>query len=482
MVGRNDPCPCGSGKKYKKCCERVITFSSAEKARELRDSRLKNELLLNLNQWFLARCSPEMQLEWADRFKKLLRFPLDQPIPRDFFFSFRFWLLFDAPCLNRKRPVESWMSTIRNAPAKERLARNFCNAPFTCYEIKEIREEGMLFRSLIDDVEYEVKKGETVPREKLVFTRLIRMGNRYELFGPYTSFVHEMRGEILVQLEKYTHQRDEHQDFTARENGWRVLGWSIQRAKELEKMEKLASSPPEILESMKETPFWGTMEPKGEDQVLPGRIMQHLEQFFVSHVARLQKGTQAFYSRSLDLLYKYLSIRYGQSFDWSVLNEDALVHFLSFWYLDHTKTSPNGSKIFLNTLKHLFRWLEAEGITDVYQTFKKVYVLLIRSLPTTVEAKNWIKENAIVPEYRGSSGGEPSGMYMLAVSSTGPVLFVEDKWVPVHLLGFPDIYADNRFWVRGCIEVKSSGCYFTKVEGVYPMILIDKQLQVLGQK
>jgi SWIM/SEC-C metal-binding protein len=23
-VGRNDPCPCGSGKKYKKCCGRTI--------------------------------------------------------------------------------------------------------------------------------------------------------------------------------------------------------------------------------------------------------------------------------------------------------------------------------------------------------------------------------------------------------------------------------------------------------------------------
>ena len=23
-VGRNDPCPCGSGKKYKKCCMRII--------------------------------------------------------------------------------------------------------------------------------------------------------------------------------------------------------------------------------------------------------------------------------------------------------------------------------------------------------------------------------------------------------------------------------------------------------------------------
>ena len=25
-VGRNDPCPCGSGKKYKKCCGKKIVF------------------------------------------------------------------------------------------------------------------------------------------------------------------------------------------------------------------------------------------------------------------------------------------------------------------------------------------------------------------------------------------------------------------------------------------------------------------------
>lgn len=24
-IGRNDPCPCGSGKKYKKCCGNVVT-------------------------------------------------------------------------------------------------------------------------------------------------------------------------------------------------------------------------------------------------------------------------------------------------------------------------------------------------------------------------------------------------------------------------------------------------------------------------
>ena len=29
-VGRNDPCPCGSGKKYKKCCSETGTLILAE--------------------------------------------------------------------------------------------------------------------------------------------------------------------------------------------------------------------------------------------------------------------------------------------------------------------------------------------------------------------------------------------------------------------------------------------------------------------
>ncbi len=29
-VGRNDPCPCGSGKKYKKCCEEKVKHKKFE--------------------------------------------------------------------------------------------------------------------------------------------------------------------------------------------------------------------------------------------------------------------------------------------------------------------------------------------------------------------------------------------------------------------------------------------------------------------
>jgi len=34
--GRNDPCPCGSGKKYKKCCGATIPIASAESVHDVR--------------------------------------------------------------------------------------------------------------------------------------------------------------------------------------------------------------------------------------------------------------------------------------------------------------------------------------------------------------------------------------------------------------------------------------------------------------
>lgn len=42
-IGRNDPCPCGSGKKYKKCCAEISSTSAPKKA--LTEAKTKAELL-----------------------------------------------------------------------------------------------------------------------------------------------------------------------------------------------------------------------------------------------------------------------------------------------------------------------------------------------------------------------------------------------------------------------------------------------------
>lgn len=43
-VGRNDPCPCGSGKKYKKCCEERLSHRKKFQASVLPSPRSSNTL------------------------------------------------------------------------------------------------------------------------------------------------------------------------------------------------------------------------------------------------------------------------------------------------------------------------------------------------------------------------------------------------------------------------------------------------------
>ena len=48
-IGRNDPCPCGSGKKYKKCCGKDLQEDAMETVYDLRESVKKlNENLKTL--------------------------------------------------------------------------------------------------------------------------------------------------------------------------------------------------------------------------------------------------------------------------------------------------------------------------------------------------------------------------------------------------------------------------------------------------
>jgi hypothetical protein len=265
----------------------------------------------------------------------------------------------------------------------------------------------------------------------------------------------EDRGEIPVPLEDDHPQEEELQDFPVRESE---------------------------SESIHITSFWPTIETRAEEQILSQRIMHQLEQFFLEHVAPLQKRTQAFYSESLELLHQYLSIYYGKKFDWLMINEDVLLHFLGVWYVDHGKISANRCKIFLNTLKHLFRWLQVKEISDVYQIFKKGYPLLLHALPMTVEVRKWLLQHATPLERRQGKKITSSEMYMLAILSTGPVVRVEERWISIPLPDFRFTWTDHRFWVKGSIEMGKFDCYFTQIEGVYPLILLDEPLQALGNK
>jgi|GEM_PF-5348088 len=366
--------------------------------------------------------------------------------------------------INRKYFGKDW----RNCHHRVLLLENAFNSDesYTCKEFQNIREFNRLFRSLISGV-----VGQKAWANELL-SAMRRSYHRYdqdELIHPYTSFVHEMRGEILVQLEKYNRFEEDSQEFTTRGNGWRVFGWSIKRDKGLEKIEKIVASQ-EIL-SVKDL----SAQPRRKQEVGPqtglsSEVLGHFDQFYMTCVAPLQRKTQTLYGKSMELLYQYLSMRFGKSFHWSMLNEEVLIHFLSIWYLDTNRPSPVASKVFLNTLKRLFQWLYEENISDVYKNFKRVYIALIRNLPITIEARKWLRENGVHPKYRHQQDKKKTKLYQLRTSSSGPVIFIDKKWKPIKLSGFPPIWAENTFWVRGAVVKEGKQLAFCQIDNVYPYV------------
>ena len=65
-IGRNAPCPCGSGKKYKKCCLNKKSPEIVEKVDELNDLMQQGYVLLEKNQ-FSKAC--DVWLEFWDKLK-----------------------------------------------------------------------------------------------------------------------------------------------------------------------------------------------------------------------------------------------------------------------------------------------------------------------------------------------------------------------------------------------------------------------------
>jgi hypothetical protein len=492
MVGRNDPCPCGSGKKYKKCCERVVAIRTAEQVREERELKAKIDLLQDLIQWFKKQFSRESEENWCRKFKEDLHLPLDRPIPRHFAHAYQFWLLFDAPCLDGLRPVEARLERGIHSSDRDRWME-LCQIHLDCYEVKEERGDRLVLCSLSDGGTYSVRRLEGLSAGILLFTRLSRLGNRHELFGPYTSFGVEMRGEIEVYIKNRPHDGELNREFW-QQNGLQILGWMMQRAHEMEQLEKIAAtagaeremastleketvpaSIPEKKELLPQVPVLSA-----DEAGLPAVVAQQLEQFENRYVSRFQPRTQELYQSSLGLFRDYVGSHFGKHFTWSELKEEAFSHFLGVWYVDQGVGGSIRSKIFLNTMKHLFRWIRDEAICDLYPAFASVYSNLIHDLPRSFEAQKWLRENGVRQEPE-----EPNlaakGTYMLAISSAGASLDTGETWIPVQLntRSWPPSWLENRFWVRGTIHLQKDESVMTEVEAVYPFFQM-KQVEVVS--
>jgi len=208
-VGRNDLCPCGSGKKYKKCCLEK-SFTQIGKEESIRQS-LVQELLRHFAQRF-----------YNDRYKDALAIFWNDSNPAEFLkedalehaeVNFWDWVIHDWTDEDGgKSLIDSYIETRKALSLDERrILTMMKNSALSLYEVQEVfPEKGLLLKDLIRGGQYDVReKAATghLAKWDILATRLLQVDGSYIMSGaahPYPIRVKEgILRDILCIYKRY---------------------------------------------------------------------------------------------------------------------------------------------------------------------------------------------------------------------------------------------------------------------------------------
>jgi tetratricopeptide (TPR) repeat protein len=206
-VGRNDPCPCGSGKKYKKCClnkdeaRRSEKTSATPKEIELRDQLLS----------FSAKEGYKKDFEKA--YHLFSRRPFKEPLVLDengevtlgFFLE---WFIHDFSLKNGLTIIEEFYEEKKEKLSEEELSllKYEMASYLSLYEVTSVTPEvGLRLKDLFTGEEMdivEVKGSLTMVKWDVIFARVIRMGSVNKLSGMVTLIPRRNKEKIISSIRK----------------------------------------------------------------------------------------------------------------------------------------------------------------------------------------------------------------------------------------------------------------------------------------
>ncbi|MEQ6378204.1 SEC-C metal-binding domain-containing protein [Bacillaceae bacterium S4-13-56] len=158
MVGRNDPCPCGSGKKYKKCCLGKNNVVRLSEAREERFYRRKNELVDMVGEFIFDLFSTREMKLMESEFKKRTNGALGE----HFTGFFTFWLYFFNRYDNGLRGIEWFLeenATYLTSEQRE-LTKSWVELKPRMLQAVDQNEESYLFKDYFSGEIFPMSKRE----------------------------------------------------------------------------------------------------------------------------------------------------------------------------------------------------------------------------------------------------------------------------------------------------------------------------------
>ncbi|WP_428910848.1 YecA family protein [Niallia sp. Krafla_26] len=164
-VKRNDPCPCGSGKKYKKCCLIKDHAIALKQAKRERFFELKHEMVRMASSFTSSKVSFKERFILENTFRKRI----NAEIPKDVFNSFfQFYLLFFHEFENNRRGVE-WFYEERGEtllPELKELAQRWTTLTPTLIQAVNHDENGISVETYPSNETVYMPYCETLPNVK----------------------------------------------------------------------------------------------------------------------------------------------------------------------------------------------------------------------------------------------------------------------------------------------------------------------------
>lgn len=206
-VGRNDPCPCGSGKKYKKCCLNKDEARKSEKTSVTpKEIKLRDQLVsFSAKERYKKDFEKAYRLFWRRPFKEPL--VLGENEEADFGF-FADWFIHDFTLKNGLTIIEEFNQDKKEKLSdEERFLLKYEMASYlSLYEVISVTPEvGLRLKDLFTGEEMdilEVKGTLTLVKWDVIFARVIRMGPVNKLSGLINLIPRRNKEDILSSIKK----------------------------------------------------------------------------------------------------------------------------------------------------------------------------------------------------------------------------------------------------------------------------------------
>jgi len=205
--GRNDPCPCGSGKKYKKCCLlhdemaaalveewKAVDSSVINKAmRLIEDSNVLDTKLLLEHYWGEKRLDSVREKGEVEGVAEL---EFNEWLMNDYYLKFE-----DAPYILAKLLADETLTSQQRSLVEARI-----KAPMTVWLVTHVvKGKGALIRNIFDQNEvfvYDRLFSESAQTGYLTCARVFNVGSYYLISGAYRAYPGNCSKEVREIIDE----------------------------------------------------------------------------------------------------------------------------------------------------------------------------------------------------------------------------------------------------------------------------------------